>query len=63
MTPPAGSNNDQPMTPRQRAVAALERRRPPGPVPTCELAFGLFGEWLGRPLPNLWEISRDATPA
>jgi len=62
MAPPTDSNQP-PMTPRQRAVEALERRRPPGAVPTCELAFGLFGEWLGDPVPNLWEISPDATPA
>jgi uroporphyrinogen decarboxylase len=37
------------LTPRQRAIEALEGRCPPGPVPTCELAFGLFAEWLGRP--------------
>jgi len=32
-------------------IEALEGRRPPGSVPTCELAFGLFSEWLGRPVP------------
>ena len=66
MAPPAGRNSgqqrpDQPMSPRQRAVEALERRRPPGPVPTCELAFGLFSEWLGRPVASMWEIPEDTT--
>ena len=41
------------LTPRQRAIEALELRRPPGPVPTCELAFGLYEEWLGRPITRL----------
>jgi hypothetical protein len=38
------------MTPRRRAIEALERRRPPGRVPSCELAFALHSEWLGRPI-------------
>ena len=41
------------MTPRERGIEALELRRPPGPVPSCELAFNLFSEWLGRPAPSL----------
>lgn len=44
-------------SPRQRAMAALERRRPEGPVPTCELAFGLFSDWLGRPVPGIANAS------
>lgn len=60
MTAAVSNNTD--LTPRQRAVEALERRRAPGPVPTCELAFNLFEEWLGRPITGLagWE---DANPA
>lgn len=54
---------DRKMTPRERAIEALELRRPPGPAPTCELAFGLFSEWLGRPAASLWEISADTPRA
>ena len=46
----------QPLTPRQRAIEALECRRPPGRVPTCELAFDLFEEWLGRPVTDLGRL-------
>ena len=49
--------NPLPSTPRQRAIAALECRKPCGPVPTCELAFDLFSEWLGEPIPKSWDIS------
>jgi uroporphyrinogen decarboxylase len=42
-----------PLTPRQRAIEALERRRPPGSVPTCELAFNLYEDWLGHPPTDL----------
>lgn len=45
------------LTPRQRAIEALERRRPPGDVPTCELAFNLFEGWLDRPLTDLGQLS------
>lgn len=49
------------MTPRQRAIESLERRRPPGRVPSCELAFALFSEWLGRPV--AWpRVPEDASP-
>ncbi len=50
------------MTPRQRAIEALERRRPPGRVPSCELAFFLFDEWMGEPThkPYLPEDANDA---
>lgn len=41
------------LTPRQRVIEALECRRPPGSVPTCELAFDLFEGWLGRPVTDL----------
>ena len=50
------------LTPRQRAIEALERRRPPGPVPTCELAFGLYKEWLGRPITQLSEVEAASGP-
>lgn len=43
-------------TPRERAIAALERRPPPGRVPTCELAFALFSEWAGRDIPHIWSL-------
>jgi len=46
----------QSMTPRQRAIEALERRRPPGAVPTCEIAFDLFEGWLGRPITDLGRL-------
>jgi uroporphyrinogen decarboxylase len=54
-------NRKPALTPRQRAIEALELRRPPGPVPTCELAFGLYDEWLGEPI-HPPEIPEDATP-
>lgn len=49
----------QRMTPRERAVEALEGRRPPGRVPSCELAFALHSEWLGRPA-NWPHVPEDA---
>jgi uroporphyrinogen decarboxylase len=49
------------LTPRQRAVAALEMRRPPGAVPTCELAFNLYSEWLGEPV-RFYRVAEGATP-
>lgn len=52
----------QSFTPRQRAIEALERRRPPGAVPTCELAFNLFEGWLGRPATNLGDLE-GSSPA
>jgi len=49
--PPACPREVEPkLTPRARAIEALELRRPPGTVPTCELAFSLFEEWLGEPI-------------
>ncbi len=50
------------LTPRQRAIEALERRRPAGPVPTCELAFDLYEGWLGKPITHLMRPDQG-TPA
>jgi len=62
MPDPCTTNRPGPiLTPRQRAIEALELRRPPGPVPTCELAFGLYDEWLGEPIHRL-EVPEGATP-
>ena len=44
------------LTPKQRAIEALERRRPPGRVPTCELAFNLYDGWLDRPVTDLGRL-------
>ena len=49
-------------TPRQRAIEALEGRRPDGPVPACELAFDLYEQWLDRPITHLLRPDQ-ATPA
>ena len=49
-------------TPRQRAIEALERRRPDGPVPACELAFDLYEQWLGRPITHLLRPDRGTPP-
>lgn len=47
------------LTPRQRAIEALERRRPPGRVPTCELAFNLYDGWLDRPVTDLRQLANS----
>ncbi len=49
------------MTPKQRAIIALERRPPPpGLVPTFELEFQLTQELLGKEFHT--GAFKDATP-
>ena len=59
--PESSSQATNTLTPRQRAIEALERRRPPGPVPTCELAFNLYEDWLGHPPTDLG-LAQQADP-
>ncbi len=47
------------MTPKQRAVAALELRKPDDIVPTFELEFQLTQELLGRDMLPTWGVEGD----